>query len=73
MAGRPKNKHKPVSVTITGTPKLGAYLDALKAEEGFGNSRGEVARTLVWNGIHELISRGILDRIKETVDGEGPA
>lgn len=62
--GRPKNRHKSVLVTITGTPKLAAYLDDLVAEEGYGHSGAEVARTLVWRGIEELISKGVLDRRK---------
>ena len=62
MAGRPRNKHKPFEVTITSTPKLGLYLEDLVAEEGYGSSRAEVARNLVWRGIEELIKNGILTR-----------
>jgi hypothetical protein len=62
MAGRPRNRYKPVEVTITSTPKLGLYLDDLVSEEGYGNSRAEVARTLVWRGIEELLGKGILTR-----------
>jgi hypothetical protein len=61
---RPRNLHKPVQVTITGTPKLASYLDALVKEEGYGNSRAEVAKTLIWRGIEELLSKGILDQIR---------
>jgi hypothetical protein len=60
--GRPKNRHRPVPITVTGTPKVAAYLDDLVLEEGYGNSRAEVARTLIWRGIEELISKGVLDR-----------
>ena len=42
--------------------KLAAYLDDLVEEEGYGNSRVEVARSLVWRGIEDLMSRGILTR-----------
>jgi hypothetical protein len=60
--GRPRNRHKSVPVTITGTPKLAAYLDALVREEGYGTSRASVAGNLVWRGIEDLISKGVLDR-----------
>lgn len=64
--GRPKNQHEPVKVTITATPKLALYLDDLVAEEGYGNSRAEVARNLVWSAIRELLSKHLLDRRKST-------
>lgn len=47
---------------IIAPPKLGEYLDDLITEQGFGTSRGEVARTLLWERIRELISLGVLDR-----------
>ncbi|HEX8410499.1 MAG TPA: hypothetical protein VF883_16665 [Thermoanaerobaculia bacterium] len=49
-------------MTIVAPPKLAAYLDDLIAEQGFGTSRGEVARTLVWERLRTLISEGVLDR-----------
>lgn len=61
---RPKNKHEPVRITITGTPKLAQYLDDLILEEGYGNSRGTVAQSLVWRGLEQLIAAGVLDRRK---------
>ncbi len=69
-SGRPKNRHKPVIETITGTPKLRKYLEDLVLEEGYGNSRGVVARTLVWRGIEDLISKGILNRRKGKDEGD---
>lgn len=60
--GRPRNAVKSIDVTIVAPPKLRDYLDDLIAEQGFGTSRGEVARTLVWERIRELISLGVLDR-----------
>jgi hypothetical protein len=69
---RKKSGRKPFKVTITSTPKLGLYLNDLKGEEGYGNSPSEVARTLAWRGIEELIARGVLDRRKgppEEADG----
>jgi hypothetical protein len=61
---RPKNTHKSIEVTITASPKMGAYLDDLCREEGYGNSRAEIARNLVWRAIEELIGKGIVDRRK---------
>ncbi len=52
-------------ITITSTPKLASYLNDLVDEEGYGKTPSEVARTLVWRGIEELIKAGILDRRKE--------
>lgn len=70
---RPKNKHPSVRVTITGTPKLKRYLEDLVLEEGYGSTAPAVARTLVWRGIEELISRGVLDRRGGLFEPEGTA
>jgi hypothetical protein len=67
--GRPRNKHKAVEVPITATPKLVAYLDALIAEEGYGNSRAEVARTLCWRMIEQLTTGGTLQQIRGSYEG----
>lgn len=61
---RPINPHETKAVKITVTPKLWAYLGDLRLEEGYGNSRAEVALTLVWRGIEELVSRGVITRRK---------
>ena len=60
----PKKKGERLSqrVDVAISEKLAAYLDDLVLEEGYGNSRVEVARTLVWRGIEDLLSRGILNR-----------
>lgn len=47
-------------MTITAGPKLILYLDDLIADEGYGPSRSEVAKTLVWQRIHSLIQDGAL-------------
>jgi hypothetical protein len=65
--GRPKNKHPSTEVPITATPKLVAYLNALVDEEGYGTSRAEVARTLVWRGVEDLIKGRILEQIRGPV------
>jgi len=71
---RPRNKHKSTEVPITATPKLVAYLEALIEEEGYGNSRAEVARTLCWRMIEQLRSARILKTIGPSTGKEdGPA
>lgn len=47
---------------LRATPKLLAYLDRLVRNEGYGSTRQEVIKTLVWQGINELIAQG---RVKE--------
>jgi hypothetical protein len=59
---RPRNAFETESVTVTAGPKLILYLDDLIADEGYGPSRGEVAKTLVWQRIHSLIQDGTLAR-----------
>lgn len=66
MAGRPRNAEPSEPVTMAAQPKLVEYLDDLIAEQGFGTSRAEVARTLVWERVRELISQGVLDRRRAT-------
>ncbi len=65
---RPPNALESIPVTFTATPKLVLYLDDLIAEQGFGNSRSEVARTLVWESVRTLISEGVLDRRPATAN-----
>jgi hypothetical protein len=60
--GRPPRPHEPIEVYLTLTPKLGAYLDDLIDEEGYGNSRPDVLRQLAWHAIRDLIGQGALDR-----------
>ena len=62
MAGRKKNPHPTKPVTFSATPKLLRYLEDLVLEEGYGNTPAEVARSLTWRGIEELVSRGVLSR-----------
>lgn len=59
---RPKNRQPSVKITITATPKLALYLDHLIQEEGYGASRGEVAKNLVWRIIEDLISKSIIEQ-----------
>lgn len=72
----PRKKGEPLSqrVDVAVSEKLAAYLDDLVQEEGYGNSRVQVARTLVWRGIEDLLSRGILTRRPgRFLPGEGAA
>ncbi len=63
---RPRNSTEAIKITITDTAKHGEYLDDLIAEQGYGHSRGEVARTLTWRAIEDLIARNLLDRRRAT-------
>jgi len=66
---RPRSQHETTDFKVSAvTPKLLRYLDAIVAEEGYGNSRSEVAKALIWRGIEELISRSVVDRIKGKVN-----
>lgn len=47
-------------VEFKASPKLLAYLDALKNEEAFGNSRAEIVRNFVWKEVNRLIEVGRL-------------
>jgi hypothetical protein len=54
------------------TPKLLAYFEALIDEEGFGETRPEVAENLCWRMIEELIRVGTLTRIRGAATEEAP-
>jgi hypothetical protein len=69
--GRPKNSVASVKVTITATPRLKVYLEDLVNEEGYGSSTSEVARTLVWRGIEDLIHKGVIDRRRNSENTGG--
>lgn len=70
---RPRNPLPSTRVVITGTPKLAAYLRDLVLEEGYGSTPAEVARTLVWRGIEDLIARGVLTRRRGAFGVPAPA
>jgi hypothetical protein len=57
-----------VELRVAATPKLIAYLEALVSEEGYGNTRAEVARTLCWRMIEQLIRDKILEQIRGPVE-----
>lgn len=65
---RPKNRQPSVKITITATPKLARYLEDLIEVEGYGASRGEVARNLVWRLIEDLISKGIIEQRRGSIE-----
>lgn len=44
------------------SPKMIGYIDDLVAEGGYGDTRGEVVEWLIWAGIRDLVSRGLIDR-----------
>jgi hypothetical protein len=49
----------------------GTYLEDLVREEGYGTSTPEVARTLVWRGIEELIFKGVIHRKRSSDETKG--
>ena len=61
---RPVNRVATERIVVSGSPKMLMYLDDLVGEEGYGMSRAEVAKNLVWRAIENLIAKGILDRRK---------
>jgi hypothetical protein len=69
--GRPTLRYKPTKVVIPASPLLVAYLEALMKKEMYGSSRPEVAKTLCWRMIEDLIGRGIVDQIKDDDEAGG--
>lgn len=55
---RPRNTEASTPVEVALSPKLLAYLDALKEAEGFGSSRAEIIRNFVWKEVNRLIEAG---------------
>ena len=62
--GRKPDGDGPKKLDIPTTPKLRAYLRDIMDEEGYGDDSTSVAKTLIWKGIEELISKGIIERRK---------
>ena len=61
--GRPPNRYQTKPISFVAPPKLHSYLDDLvDQQEGYGTSKGEAARRLVWDGVHDLISRRLLKK-----------
>lgn len=49
-------------LVLTLDPKVFCYLDLLvEKDRGFGDTRQDVARRLIWDGINSLIERGLLE------------
>jgi hypothetical protein len=63
---RPKNAIASVKITVTASPRMRDYLADLVKEEGYGSSVSEVARTLVWRGIEDLLVKQIISRKRST-------
>jgi hypothetical protein len=58
--GRPRNTEASIKIEVLVSPKLAKYLDTLKVEEAFGNSRPEIIRNFVWKEVNRLIEVGRL-------------
>jgi hypothetical protein len=54
--GRPRNQHPKKTVELQASPKLLAYLNELLRMEGFGDTRPEIVKRLVWDGINKLLA-----------------
>lgn len=52
---RPENTQKKITVEIQATPKLLAYLEDLRKIEGYGETRQEIVKGLVWDAINLLL------------------
>jgi metal-responsive CopG/Arc/MetJ family transcriptional regulator len=61
---RPRNSEASVVVEVTLPPKLVKYLDVLKEKGGFGASRPDAIRELVWKEVNRLIEVGRLKEIE---------
>jgi hypothetical protein len=59
---RPRSTEPSVPIEVGLSPKLLKYIDELKEKEGFGNSRPDIIRNLIWKEINRLIEA---DRLKE--------
>jgi hypothetical protein len=53
--GRPKNNEKKVTIEIQASPKMIAYLDQIRKMEEFGETRQEIVKRFVWDGIRNLL------------------
>jgi hypothetical protein len=61
---RPRSTETSIPVEVGLSPKLLKYLDQLKGKEGFGSSRPDIIRTLIWKEINRLIEVGRLKEIE---------
>jgi len=59
---RPKSKARKTTLELQLTPKLARYLDELVKEEGFGETRQEVIKKFVWDGVNSVLPRERLKR-----------
>jgi hypothetical protein len=53
--GRPSNLHRKATIEIQASPKLIKYLNQLMDMEGFGETRPEIVKKFVWDGINQLL------------------
>jgi hypothetical protein len=64
MARKPNNL-KTVQVTVSTTPPVNSYLEELVLGGLYGKNPAEAAERLMTRGIEDLISRGVLKRIRK--------
>jgi hypothetical protein len=70
MARRP-NALPSIKVTVTASPKLALYLTDLVSEEGYGANPSEVAKSLIWRAIEQLIESRVIERRRGPLDKNG--
>lgn len=70
MGKRAAGRDGPKNINIPTTPKLRNYLWDLAEEEGYGKDVTDIARTLIYRAIEELIAKGVLTRRPGKVDEE---
>lgn len=59
---RPKSRTKKITLELQLTPKLARYLDDLVKLEGFGETRQEVIKKFVWDGVNAALPK---ERLKQ--------
>jgi hypothetical protein len=54
--GRPRDPQPKQTFEIQASPKLLVYLEQIRKMEGFGDTRQEIVKRFVWDGINRLLA-----------------
>jgi hypothetical protein len=54
--GRPRDPQPKRTIEVQASPKLLSYLEQIRRMEGFGETRQEVVKRFVWDGINKLLA-----------------
>jgi hypothetical protein len=60
--GRPASPHPKKTIEVQASPKLVAYLNDVLKMEGYGDSRPEIVKRFVWDGINKLLAEKLLKK-----------